>query len=219
MVMENRSILSLEKLLLGSSSRLKNIVRFSNSHRIQDESVAEHSFSTALYSLVIGEDLRDQGVEINVELAVKRALLHDIEESHSGDFIRQFKHSDPILKEAIEKASEKFAVQLFREMSPQGATKLLKLWANAKERTCEGMLVEFADFLSVLAYIAREVKMGNMSILVENQESLQVYSRKFDMERYDFLRYYIKAAQALLTETIRVCTCAPKTSTRVKEKA
>lgn len=198
--MEQRSILSLEKLLLGSSSRLKNIVRFSNSHRIQDESVAEHSFSTALYVLVIGEDLRDQGQVIDVELAVKRALLHDIEESHSGDFIRSFKHSNPILKNAIEQASEKFALQLFKEMSPQGAHKLVKLWASAKDSSKEGRLTEFADFLSVLSYVIREVRMGNRSILAENLESLDAYVQKFWHDRFDFLRPYVNAAYSMFNE-------------------
>ena len=101
----NNSDLLLKELLLGSLSRLKNIVRFSNSHKIIHESVAEHSFSTAVYALVLGEELRRGGLEINVELAVKRALLHDIEESCSGDYIRTFKHSDPDLMKAIDKAS------------------------------------------------------------------------------------------------------------------
>src|SRR3990167_6610552 len=151
----------LKELLLGSSSRLKNIIRFSNSHRIQDESVAEHSFGTALYCLVIGNELKLAGLELDVNLAVQRALVHDIEESHSGDFIRTFKHSDPELSKAIDRAAEKFAKSLFDEMSPKGSKNLLALWKNAKDRTLEGMLVEFADFLSVLSYVIRESQMGN----------------------------------------------------------
>lgn len=193
----------LKDLLLGSSSRLKNIIRFSNSHRIQDESVAEHSFSTALYCLVIGEELRQQGLKIDVELAVKRALVHDIEEAHSGDFIRTFKHSDPELSKAIDRAAEKFAKTLFKEMSPNVCKPLYDLWHHAKDHTMEGMLVEFADFISVLSYVLREASMGNRCLLEENASTLGEYSNKFSAERYGFISSYVKEAQILLYKEIK----------------
>ena len=195
----------LRGLLLGSSSRLKNITRFSNSHRIMDESVAEHSFGTALYCLVLGTELRHKGLKIDVELAVKRALIHDIEESHSGDFIRTFKHSDPDLAKAIERAAAKFAHILFGEMASKFvAIELTQLWEDAKDRTLEGMLVEFADFLSVVSYMLREVSMGNRSILEENAETMGKYAEKFNAERYDFLRHYVKEAHRMLFNEIRL---------------
>lgn len=201
--MDQRSVLNLSGLLLGGSSRLTNIIRFSNSHRIKDESVAEHSFSTALYCLVIGSELRHNGLVIDVELAVKRALIHDIEESHSGDFIRSFKHSDPALSYQIELASEKFADKLFNELTTAPVAKTLwSMWKEAKNRTLEGMLVEFADFLSVVSYVLREAAMGNRSLINENAESMGAYAHKFDAERYEFMRSYVKAAQHLLFNEI-----------------
>ncbi len=191
--------MNIQGLLLGSSSRLKNIVRYSNSHRIQDESVAEHSFSAALYCLVIGQELRVKGLEIDVELAVKRALIHDIEESHSGDFIRTFKHSDPELAKAIESAASKFAMVLFKEMaSPAVAQNLFGMWENAKDRSLEGMLVEFADFLSVVSYVLREASMGNRALLQDNAETLGTYANKFNAPRFDFMRDEIREVHVAL---------------------
>lgn len=153
--------------------------------------------------MVIGEELRQGGLDINVELSVKRALLHDIEESHSGDFIRTFKHSDPALCKAIDQASEKFAKSLLKEASPKTYKVLYDLWKHAKDQTLEGMLTEFADFLSVLAYVLRESQMGNKGLLQENSSSLGEYSSKFLHTRYDFLREYIKEAQKLLFKEIQ----------------
>ena len=192
----------MEQLLLGPVSRLKNIVRFSNSHKHQTESVAEHSYSTALYALVLGEELRRGGLEIDVELAVKRALLHDVEESHSGDFIRTFKHSDPALVAAIEKASRNFAEKIFRGLSPKGWLPLFQLWENAKDKSLEGQLVEFADFLSVVSYILREGRMGNRALVREHAESLGDYANRFNHGRYDFLRPQVKVAQRMLFDAI-----------------
>lgn len=195
--------MNIKGLLLGSSSRLQNIVRFSNSHRIKDESVAEHSFSTALYCLVLGSELRAKGLKIDVELAVKRALIHDIEESHSGDFIRTFKHSDPELAKAIEKAAEKFAGTLFKEMaSAPVAKELLAMWKDSKDRTLEGMLVEFADFLSVVSYVLREALMGNRSLLEENSETMGAYANKFNDPRYEFIRKEVREVQVALFHQI-----------------
>ncbi|MEK7093595.1 MAG: YfbR-like 5'-deoxynucleotidase [Patescibacteria group bacterium] len=195
--------MNIKGLLLGSSSRLKNIVRYSNSHRIQDESVAEHSFSTALYCLVIGSELQAQGMKIDVDIAVKRALIHDIEESHSGDFIRTFKHSDPELSLAIDRAARSFAGTLFKEMAgPAVASHLLAMWENAKDRTLEGMLVEFADFLSVVSYVMRECSMGNRSLLEDNASTLGEYANKFNAERFEFLRAPIVEAQKMLFKEI-----------------
>ena len=193
--MENNSSY-MKNLLLGPLSRLKNIIRFSNSHKLQHESVAEHSYSTAVYVLVIGEELRLGGLEIDVELAVKRALLHDVEESCSGDYIRTFKHSDPEL------ASRKFAEKIFRSISPRSWTPLYKLWEEAKDHSLTGLLVEFADFLSVVSYVLREGQLGNKTLVTEQAESLGEYSGRFTHRRYDFLRPQVRAAQKLLFDAI-----------------
>lgn len=197
---------NLKSLLLGSSSRLRNIVRFSNSHRIQDESVAEHSFGTALYCLVIGEELRQGGLQIDVELSVKRALVHDVEESHSGDFIRTFKHSDPVLAKAIDEAAERFSKKIFEEMAPpKSADVLYELWKKAKDRTLEGMLVELSDFLSVVSYVLREAQMGNRALLDENADSMGEYANKFNAPRYEFLATYVQEVHKMLFKEIAAC--------------
>ena len=51
------------------------------------ESVADHSFRTALAVLVLGKDRKD----LDLNRAIKIALVHDIEESRTGDILIDWK--------------------------------------------------------------------------------------------------------------------------------
>lgn len=199
-----RSVLNVEKMLTGSLGRLRNIKRFSNSFRVSEESVAEHSFYTTFYAMLIAQDLArfTDGPRPNILMALQKAIVHDVEESHSGDFIRMFKHSCPDLKRAIDRAGEVFAGKVFSELSKGDALNLAEYWRTAKNEKLSGRIVSLADFLSVLAYVGGECRRGNRAILEDSRDSLKEYMRKFSGTSYDPLRIYVKASQKFLSNLL-----------------
>jgi 5'-deoxynucleotidase YfbR-like HD superfamily hydrolase len=180
--------INLGQLLLGMTTRTRYVTRWSTFHILHKETVAEHSFFTAFYVMTIAMWLNSvKGMEINESLALKRALVHDIDEAYSGDFIRSFKYSVPGLKKMLDEASTTFCGQMCEEIAPGHVGAHLHLhWIQAKDDSVEGRIVAFADFLSVLSYAIMERRAGNRHIREENV-NLRDYGKTFLSPQFEFL--------------------------------
>jgi 5'-deoxynucleotidase YfbR-like HD superfamily hydrolase len=58
------------------------------------EDVAQHSYFTALYAMILADLERKKGVRVDSERLLRMALLHDAEEARTGDIHHPFKHQD-----------------------------------------------------------------------------------------------------------------------------
>jgi 5'-deoxynucleotidase YfbR-like HD superfamily hydrolase len=165
------------------------------------ENVAEHSFYVAFYCLMIAKwhnsrttdpiDERHFAVQINIPELLQRALIHDLEEAVSGDFPRRFKHSTPELKQTLDVASMEAFKQVLRGVWYQGESRETKSffhsWANSKDDTIEGRILEFSDFIAVLGYLWEEIR-GGVSKLGDHVQEMVKYYSKFEDPKFDFLR-------------------------------
>jgi len=66
------------------------------------EDVAQHSYLTALYAMIMADLERRNGTSVDVERLLRMALLHDAEESRTGDIHHPFKHQDPAFTQTID---------------------------------------------------------------------------------------------------------------------
>jgi 5'-deoxynucleotidase YfbR-like HD superfamily hydrolase len=174
-------MLDLKAMLTGSTGRLAHINRYSSIPCTHPETVAEHQYYVALYCLLIGNDIR-MGY-IDVAMALKTALVHDIEECLTGDFLRSFKKSTPILDKEISEASAVCAEKVFKELvGPQEVIELTGYWNNAKDHGISGRLVKFCDFLSVVGYLAREAVVGNRFAELMLKTEVQTYANSFNFD-------------------------------------
>lgn len=191
--------INLLEAMTGWTTRLRFIARFSNCPRMHDESVAEHTFYTAFFTMMICLSLKRRGVEVKMDDALAKALMHDVDECFSGDFIRSFKHSDPILKNEIDKACTTFTSQLTNELAidPIIQMELFAYWSGSK-KAIEGQVVAFADFLSVVSYIAQEVESGN-SRMLEQVEELRHFFTSFLTLEYGFLKEYMDDVEIVIS--------------------
>lgn len=147
--------LNLPSLIRGDVRRVSHVFRYSSFPVLRKESVAEHSFWVALLALAIVDDLcLDNESKYKV---VARALVHDIDESMTGDFIRSVKHSDPELLGRLDAISGTVVAGLDTECG----TGFLDHWDNAKEDGLLGDVVRVVDFAVVLSYLIEEQSMGN----------------------------------------------------------
>ena len=181
---DGRDAVKLENLLLGFVSRLRYVWRHTTSHFVHRESVAEHSYFTAMYAMVLS---RYCGMTRDEQLdAIQRAIVHDIEECRTGDIPRPFKYSDPKLTEMIHRTCHAAASQVVTDMVPLAMHAwLLDRWKNAKTDDVSGLVVAISDHWAMLSYVLQEVDNGNASLArhVDGvQDSYNSIVAKFERE-------------------------------------
>jgi 5'-deoxynucleotidase YfbR-like HD superfamily hydrolase len=194
--------INLREMLLGETDRMRYVVRFGNCRKIHFESVAEHSYFVAFYSMLIAEHLRTLGASVNIEELLKRCLLHDLEECRSGDFPRNFKHSNSEIKKFLDQAGEKAFEQVVLPMvcgDPEALEHLKDAWIDSKDATLEGRILEFADFLGCLAYLWFEFKAGNRTVL-SHVRDMDQYFRRFKGAEFQFLGFLVDDSGTVLKE-------------------
>lgn len=202
--------LNVQEMLTGDPVRLRYTERYSTCRVNHRETVAEHSFFVGFYALMIGLWCTRQGSHILWSVLMSKAMIHDIEEARTGDWPRNFKHSDQHLRDQLDRVAE-FAFQQSVcklwdvDLTPKSdPMSLVALWKSAKIEGSEGAIVAFADFLSVLSYIAEEFKSGN-TYATEHVQNLDTYFEEFNDEAYNFIRPLIDQAGEFLREIFAQC--------------
>jgi len=182
--------MDLKEVLVGPLARLRYVKRYSTIRVTLPESTSEHSYFTAIYCLILASYLDPEEVRFNRSDLLTRALLHDVEESVTGDLPRPFKHSDAELILQVERLGRKSILEIFQKIFESKGPGLPDLyatrWCHAKDGTCEGRLLAFADFLSVLSFVAQEVQGGN-TVILNQLQGLKAYHRIFEGQGFEFL--------------------------------
>jgi 5'-deoxynucleotidase len=203
--------LNLREMLTGHVTRLKYVYRFGTIRVLRPESVAEHSYYTALYSHLIAYHVNskpahlrenDVGLPIQIDIGsvLSRALWHDMDEARSGDFPRPFKHSNPDLKAMLDTAAKMAMSQVLRDLCDEPCqARIASVWKTAKDDSPEGRILDFADYLCVLAYMRQEYNAVNTT-MAENAEGMRVYLQRFYAAEFDFLRDLVQQARVISDE-------------------
>ena len=198
-------MLSIRNLLTGGLERLRYVNRYSTNRVTHLENVAEHSFYCAFYAFSIATWVvkYKPHLELDMELVLTRALLHDVEEAATGDVPRSFKYSTLVLQDIMRTASSIGCQQILSPLWEDASiTHLWKEhWNNAKDNTIEGKVLEFADFLSALAYIWQELDTGN-TFFLEHMEVTHTYFKMFKEDGYRFLSPLIEQAEKIIEEIV-----------------
>ena len=165
--------------MAGELLRLKHTHRYSSVPVLIRENVAEHSFWTAILGITIAIEMQMSKQEIG-KVALK-ALLHDIEESMTGDLIRDMKYHNEETREAIAAVEHEFALRIFNKLGQVGPW-FLSWWINAKDETPTGRVVALADLLCVIMYVQHEWDLGNRTDQLSqiHGDCVTLIGRKFD---------------------------------------
>ena len=195
-------ILNLERLLCGHAARLRYVRRFGTCRVHHPESVAEHCYYVALYASLIARWLTPRATDspVDWQQLMLRVVLHDLEESRSGDMPRPFKYSadSERLADALNNASRIAFEQVASEIVGEStAEELTAIWAAAKAPDLEGRIVEFADFLSVVSFFAQEGRDRSDS-LEDHLVEMRGYVEQFDADAYDFIRPLVDDVYGIL---------------------
>lgn len=144
-------------------------------NRARPESVGEHSFGTALLSLLISKELIKDGWNVDLSKVTSMALIHDLPEALTSDIPQtaaQLGGND--LSEGKKKA-EREAMSQIAEIKPNFEKWLVDLWDDAeKKTTLESRIVTSADMLDMLIHaVTLEVSGVSPEILDQFFTSIQ----------------------------------------------
>lgn len=191
--------------------RAYDVHRFSGECIHHRESVAEHMWLNAFFSLCIAREIEAQGWRdvIDYGKLMQRAVLHDVEELFTGDLTRDIKYGgDGSIKEYFDKLGGEVVEIMQKRLGVQFAI----YWCEAKTHDLEGVIVALADFLCVTAFCLRESRSGNRTIrtvlegnrswLVEFSEQLGEFVEDTGVTEFPF-RDIIAEACGLITDQLK----------------
>ena len=112
------------------------------------ESVAAHSYGVALAAMMLADECAARGVEVNVERVLRLALLHDLQETRTGDMPRTV--ADYYGREA-RRAAERAAFDDIMRGSPRAEAYGALHEDYEERRSLEARLVKAADVVDLLA--------------------------------------------------------------------
>jgi len=141
---------------------LAHVTRFNNRPQHFPESVAEHSFYVAYFTLIICSLLAKKKIKVDTKKALAMAIVHDAEEGFSGDILNPFKHFNEKVYGAIAEVNREMVKEMFVELPEDLQKWLVSLWnQEAAEETLESQIVKVADKLQLLSKCFEEIQAGN----------------------------------------------------------
>ena len=121
------------------------------------ETIAAHMYESAILALVLGEELRNCGIEANPQHAAAIAIAHDTAEAIVGDIVKY-------TAEAIGKElKERIEIEAARKEIPSELLQKL-LEEYVAQNTLESRLVKIAEMLSTLIQSLRYIQHGFTSV-------------------------------------------------------
>ena len=130
---------------------LGKMIRYNHRYRLQDESVAAHSFFVSLFCLKIMARLNlDHETERQVLIV---AALHDTAESKTSDIPHDVKNSYPEMQSILDRIEQEYYAECWQKYVSD-AYKPSEMVYN---------IIKLADAYSVYQYCINENTLGNVS--------------------------------------------------------
>lgn len=124
--------------------------------------MAAHSWKVSQYALFFATLEERNGSEINWKSLYEKTINHDFAEVFIGDIKTPVKHASLELKQMLahveEKMMEKFIIE---EIPSDFQDVFFERMKEGKDKTIEGLLLEFADKLDQFYEAFAELKRGN----------------------------------------------------------
>lgn len=138
--------------------QMSNVQRFSGKTLHNPHSIGEHSYRVSVLAMGICDHYNQNNKsKISMEEVLKKALLHDLEETVTGDMPSPVKAYGNLRKEMRNAGSKILSLIVDDSPNPK---EYVKLWKEDKEDE-SGEIIEVADKLEGLLTCFFEIKSGN----------------------------------------------------------
>jgi len=163
---------------------LRWIDRCSNTPHIKTYSVAQHSFYTALYAMTFAymENERLGYLAYNVPSIIQRAIIHDLEESVTGDILYPLWNRNPKFKEKLDSIrNECVDKEVFAELPDETKRFYKLLWETAKDSSLEGIMISCMDKFEIVLYAMSELELGNKAVVGLFRNAIRLIKAEFEI--------------------------------------
>lgn len=182
-------------------NRLKGIERWGLMRNWDNENVAEHSWTTAIYAFTlatIGNEV--YGKNVRTDLVVFDALFHDITEVFLMDIPTPVKNISPEMRALFRQAETMFSKQLIKMLPPelQSSYKPFVMGSNETEVR---KYVKAADKLDAYLKCVDEIRMGNHAEFGRAKKNIENELKALNMPEIDyFLEHFAPSFEMSLDE-------------------
>jgi putative hydrolase of HD superfamily len=147
---------------LVSIRSLMTVGRFSVYKCHLREDVAQHSYFTALYAMILADLERQKGTKVEIERILRMSLLHDAEEARTGDIHHPFKHQDRAFAETLNTSALEWFKNLMSGLPESLTHEYVRLRRECEDTaSLEGSIVKAADKIEALLWAYEEYLLGN----------------------------------------------------------
>jgi putative hydrolase of HD superfamily len=117
------------------------------------ESVASHSWGTAIFALFLAHNVKSEGMSVDIEKLLTMAVLHDLPEAIVSDIPHRAVELGGAAMKSAKKETERNAMRQMLGTAGTLGESLTKRWEELEEsRTIEARIVIAADRLDMLAH-------------------------------------------------------------------
>ncbi len=126
------------------------------------EDVAQHSYLTSMYAMILADLEQQKGIRVDVERLLRMALLHDAEEARTGDVHHPFKHQDPAFADSLDSRALAWFEALMGGLPKDLATNYISYRKASRDlSTTESKILKAADKVEALLWAYEEYLLGN----------------------------------------------------------
>lgn len=197
--MENNEFL---KLIDSPLLKTDNVNRYSGIYQASPELLSVHIVDVQFLALMIARNFLMNSEPVNIGILLEKCLIHDIDETLTGDFTRLVKYSSKTCHDALEAVAESVVSEISKDIDKTNY--ILNIWKSSKDDTTEGYILKLCDMLSVIKKISKEVDfLGNNNFL---KVAIEVRSYIDDLNKtiptYLFRSNYTKSYIELLLKGV-----------------
>jgi putative hydrolase of HD superfamily len=129
------------------------------------EDVAQHSYFTALYAMILADLERRKGARVDTERLMRMALLHDAEEARTGDIHHPFKHQDVSFAETLDGRAFEWFGKMMGGLPEDLAEEYVHLRKAVREvSSLESNILKASDKIEALLWAYEEYLLGNVHV-------------------------------------------------------
>lgn len=169
------------------SNNLNKVFRYSEYKELSNtQSTASHSWRLSLMTLTLAKELN---LDIDVDKAVKIAIVHDIAESITGDVDYSKVYTNKISVEEKSEAEKNAIFQLKKSLSLTIGNEIEDLWKEYEHKNSdEAKFVYALDKIEALIYICEAGKPPHIPDMIAR------YADK-SVENYPLLKPFLKSVK------------------------
>jgi len=167
---------------INTITKMQNFPRWDEYAPKFEDNTANHSYRTALYSLLAALiEKRKFGKKVDIAKVVCRAIFHDINETKTGPIKHRTK-KDPDVREHIKRLEHEASEEIVSYLSSSLQPVFYDFIVNAEDSTFEGRIVDAIDTFDALMFCKREVMFGSTYFFPETYEELADKLRNHELE-------------------------------------